>query len=298
MTFISAAAALAAVGHIARTGELRARGVTTRELARASNAGEIRRVRRGVYAGARTDDGMLHAAEHGGSVSCTTAGRMLGLWILQEAAGMHLWLGREGNLRRCTRSRCAVRAHWDDGDGVLGRIPPVRNVLVQIAECAGEEMFFAALESALRQSLLHPSDLRWLARRLPRDLHWLLAFARADADSGLESLVRLRLHRLGISVRTQVLIDGVGEVDFVIGERLIVEADGKENHDDVSGATGPSRRHKDLQRDARAAALGYETLRFDYAMIVYHWPVVAAAIQARVAVGAHLMDDSVHAVRG
>lgn len=56
-------------------------------------------------------------------------------------------------------------------------------------------------------------------------------------------------------LRTQVSIDRVGEVDFLIGDRLIIECDGKENHD------GNSQRHKDLLRDAAAAALGYETLR-------------------------------------
>lgn len=288
MSFVPAASALAAVGPIARTRELRSRGVTTREISRASEAGEILRVRRGVYAIPGTDIEMLHAAEHGGVPSCTAAGRMLGLWILRDSAGLHLWHGHAGNPRNCSRRGCEIRPHWDDGDSVLGRLPPLRNVLAQIAECAGEEVFFASLESALRQSLLRSQDLRWLARRLPADLLWLLSFARSDADSGLESLLRLRLHKLGIDVRTQVLIDGVGEVDFVIGDRLIVEADGKENHDDVSADRGFSRRHKDLQRDARAAALGYETLRFDYAMLVYHWPVVVAAIQARIAAGAHL----------
>jgi very-short-patch-repair endonuclease len=71
-----------------------------------------------------------------------------------------------------------------------------------------------------------------------------------------------------------VIIDGVGEVDFVIGGRLILEADGRENHD------GTDKRHKDLVRDAKAAALGYRTLRFDYDLIVHDWPVVEAAILA------------------
>ncbi|MGO2746365.1 endonuclease domain-containing protein [Microbacterium sp.] len=157
----------------------------------------------------------------------------------------------------------------------------------------GEESFFVALESALRQNKVPYGDMRWLRRRLPEQLTWMLQFARADADSGLESLIRLRMHRLGVTMRSQVSIDGVGEVDFVIGDRLIIEADGKENHDDDPTRPAPprSRRHKDLLRDARAAARGYETLRFDYALIVHDWPVVEAAILAKVAEGAHLRDS-------
>lgn len=109
---------------------------------------------------------------------------------------------------------------------------------------------------------------------LPASARWLVDLARGDADSGLESLLRLRLHLLGISLACQVTIAGVGKVDFVIGQRLILEADGKENHE------GAKKRHKDLVRDAAASARGYQTLRFDYAQIIHDWPSVQAAIIA------------------
>jgi len=53
----------------------------------------------------------------------------------------------------------------------------------------------------------------------------------------------------------------------------------------------PCHGHKDLLRDARAAALGYETLRFDYALIIHDWPLVEAAILAKVTAGAHLRES-------
>ncbi|UNK71766.1 type IV toxin-antitoxin system AbiEi family antitoxin domain-containing protein [Microbacterium sp. H1-D42] len=290
MTFLLASAALVRIGPIVRACDLRARGVTSREISRATSAGEIRRVRRGVYASLDADESWIHAAQHGAVPSCVMAGRMMGLWILQDGDDLHLWFGHAGNPRQCGRRSCDPHQHWDDGEVRLGDLPPVRNVLLQVAQCADEETFFCALESALRKSMLHVGDIRWLAERVPRPVRWLLGFARTDADSGLESLIRLRLHKLGISVCTQVQIDGVGEVDFVIGDWLIIEADGKQNHDDDRDDEGGdasqpwvSLRHKDLMRDARAAALGYETLRFNYAMIVHHWATVVAAILARIA---------------
>ena len=57
-----------------------------------------------------------------------------------------------------------------------------------------------------------------------------------------------------------------------IGERLLVETDGRENH------AGAERRHNDLVRDANAAAWGYVTLRFDYALVVHDWDLVERAI--------------------
>lgn len=39
-------------------------------------------------------------------------------------------------------------------------------------------------------------------------------------------------------------------------------------------------RHKDLVRDANAAAWHHPTLRFDYAMIIHDWDLVERAIVA------------------
>lgn len=281
MTFSTADAALARIGPIARTAQLRAAGVTAREITRAAGEGRIRRVRRGVYATVDAHHAFLHAAMHGGAPSCTVVGRLHGLWMLRTDA-LHVWLGGAGH-HTPIDDACVI--HWDAGVIELGCLPPVANALLQIAHCAGEEVFFAALESALRQNLLPPNRVNWLRRRLRPDLKWLIAFTRSDADSGLESLVRLRLHKLGITVRTQVLIDDVGEVDILIGDRLIIETDGRDNHD------GRSFRHKDLRRDAAAATRGYETLRLDYALIVHDWPHVEAAILAKIGAGAHLRRE-------
>lgn len=287
VSFAAAASALAALGRPARTAELRQRGVSERELTRATRSGEVIRIRNGVYALPDTHEAVLHAAEHGGVPGCRAAARLYGLWTLAEPDQPHVWLGRTGTPRPVP-DRC--RIHWDEGVVRVGVLPPVANVLLQIAVCAGAEEFFVALESALRWNLLRPGAVAWLRARLPARMRWLVGFARADADSGLESLIRLRLAPHGIHPRTQVSIRGVGEVDFVIRGWLIVEADGKANHD------GPLR-HKDLVRDARAAAQGYVTLRFDYALIVHDWPLVEAAILGALRRGRPALRDEVGAGR-
>lgn len=264
---------------MARTAELRRLGVTETELTRAVRSGAVVRPRQGVYALPETPEDLQHAASHGGTLGCCAAGRMLGLWILETPEERHIWLGSRGTARSDCRS---CRVHWDVGTVTVGALPPVHSVLLQIATCASEDTFFAAFESALRRHLISPGGIAWLWSRLPAEMRWLVGFVRTDADSGLESLFRLRMHRLGVSMRSQVDIRTVGEVDFVIGDRLIVEADGRENHE------REKERSKDLSRDAAAAVLGFETLRFTYAMIVHHWDEVEAAVLAKIAEGAHL----------
>ncbi|WP_197738239.1 endonuclease domain-containing protein [Agromyces terreus] len=92
--------------------------------------------------------------------------------------------------------------------------------------------------------------------------------------------MRFRLRRLGIGVRCQVTIGGVGRVDFVIGDCLILEADG--------GTHDGDGRHRDRVRDATAMALGFVTLRFDTAQILHDWPLVEAAVLAALDRGLHL----------
>ena len=111
-----------------------------------------------------------------------------------------------------------------------------------------------------------------------------IAFARADAESGLETLVRWRLRAWGIRVRTQQNLVSVGRVDLLLGERLVVEVDGVENH------ASPEHRHRDLVRDANAAAWGFVTLRFDYAMVIHDWPTVELALRGLLDRGIHLSD--------
>ena len=152
----------------------------------------------------------------------------------------------------------------------------VEHALAQVAACLGDEAFFVCLESALNLRKLGNDALHTLRSAVPASFRALIDLARADADSGIESIVRFRLLRLGIDAHPQWNVPGVGRVDLRIGDRLLIEIDGRLNHE------GESLRHKDLVRDAMAAALGFETLRFDYALVMYDWELVEAAILTRI----------------
>ena len=261
--------------------ELSAKGYTPRRIRAEVAGGSWRVLRRGVYARAGACNAVAEAATHGGSLACVTAARHLGLWVLDTDQRTHVWLRAHG--RSYAHADCTCAPHWDDGttSETFG-LPTVARVLRQILLCRGIEEFFVTLESARRLGRLTAAGLRWLRKRVGPAGRDAIDYSRSDADSGLESLLRWRLRPHGLTVTTQVSIVSVGRVDFVIGERLIVEVDGAPNHE------GESHRHRDLLRDANAAAWGYSSLRFDYTMVVHDWPTVELAILAHIDRGLHL----------
>ncbi|MCM3697337.1 endonuclease domain-containing protein [Microbacterium oleivorans] len=236
-------------------------GWSLRRVQRALRTGELRRLRVGVFVPPAACAEAVAIAHHGGAMACVTAARHRGLWVLGDEASPHVWMRPGG---RSYDADCACTEHWDaPGVGESRREPSLPRVLRQILLCRGVETFFVAFESARRQRMLDGDDMRWLAQNLNSAAREAMSLSRDDADSGLESLLRWRLRGLDLTVRTQVRIAGVGVVDALIGDRIIVEVDGRENHD------SESLRHKDLVRDANAAMWGYTTLRFDYAMVLH-----------------------------
>lgn len=266
---LSAKDTITRLGGLAQGSHLQTIGFSRRALSRLVQRGEIERIRDGVFAVPPLDVDVRRAIEHGGALTCVSLLRSAGVWVLSDSKSIHVWLG---NGHRMAHRGCTCVSHYYRGRPPLGSAP-LGTALLHLRRCEGDEAFFAAYESALQKGLLSSAARRRVRDGLPATARWLVDIARSDADSGLESLLRLRLHILGIRLQCQVSIDGVGRVDFVLGGRLILEVDGKLNH-------AGDMRHKDLVRDAAASALGYETLRFDYAQVIHGWPQVQAAVLA------------------
>lgn len=260
---------LAALGGVARGTTLQKYGVSRQRLAKAVKTGHIQRLRPGLFATSAVRGDIRVAALHGGALTCALALRAHGVWVLNTTVSPHVWVGRRG--RVLEHSGCQCTSHFFRGEVPLGVVDP-ETALIQLYRCEGDESFFASLESALNLRMVSRASRMRIRDALPASARWLVDFARADAQSGLESLLRLRLHVLGILLACQVDVADVGRVDFVVDGRLIIEVDGKENH------TGAEKRHKDLMRDARASAAGFETLHFSYAQVIHAWPTVQAAI--------------------
>ncbi|MEO6943457.1 MAG: DUF559 domain-containing protein [Lacisediminihabitans sp.] len=278
------------LGGLAATHELYARGWTKRSLAVAVAHGAILRVRQGWYTVPITSEIEREGVRVGGRLGCVSGARLFGLSV-RTSSHIHVSVvPHTARLRSRTdqRARLAtvtspgVVVHWNDRDATGTRfVLGVRECLKQMALCQSPEWVVAAADSALRARLLTVSE--WLddIRALPRRLRRLLSRVDARAESITESVTRFRLEQLGLEPRLQVSIRGVGRVDMLIGERLVIEVDGYAYHSD------PDAFEADRRRDARLSERGYRVLRFSYKQVLSHWSEVRAAITAAVARGDH-----------
>lgn len=257
-----------------------AAGGTDGEIRRAVAAGGIRRLRAGWYAWPTADPAVARAVAAGGVASCVTALAVLGVWVPHDSR-VHVRRSRRlrgkrlgAGLKACDlpHGRSAPTAHAVDG---------VLDALAAAADCLSSEMLTATLDSVLRQGIATRAALEELWSRAPRRVRRALAAADGLAESGTETLVRLRLRRLGIRLTPQHWI-GDKRVDFLVGRRLVIEVDSRAWHLD------PEAYERDRARDRQLAALGYHVIRLTYEQVLHDWPSVERDILAIVRRGEHL----------
>ncbi len=109
--------------------------------------------------------------------------------------------------------------------------------------------------------------LEFLRRKLPGNRNAraraLLGNVIPRADSLLEVLANYHFRSAGLQVRRHVEIPGVGEVDFLIEDCLVVETDGDTHLE-------PHQVKKDRKRNNATLMGGHLGLRFGYDDVVYH----------------------------
>jgi very-short-patch-repair endonuclease len=148
------------------------------------------------------------------------------------------------------------------------------------AHCCTAEEFIAVLDNVVHLGLGGGDDLADLLVREPAHIRGLLRRC-ARAESGIESLTRVRLVALGYRVRSQVVVPGVGRIDLLVGECLALEVDGRESH-----AT-PTGHNSDRRRDRRLLALGYTPMRLTWESVMLNWDEVVQEITAALRLGVH-----------
>lgn len=99
-------------------------------------------------------------------------------------------------------------------------------------------------ESAVNLGLIGEPAARDLLGSAPAAKRASLTHFMLGAGSGSETRVRLFLQQRRFTVRPQVFIPGVGRVDLLVGESLIIECDSEQHH--AAGARYRMDRVRDL----------------------------------------------------
>jgi very-short-patch-repair endonuclease len=147
--------------------------------------------------------------------------------------------------------------------------------------CQGRRDAVATLDSAMYRRVVTRRRLETVLGQLPRRYCDLLLLCNPRAESGLETHLRLLLRSAGIDVRVQVKISGVGRVDLLVGERLVIETDGREWRSDKDSFA------KDERRDLALAEQGYLVLRLSYQQVLFEPERVLDVVRGIVRRGEH-----------
>ncbi|QIM15297.1 DUF559 domain-containing protein [Leucobacter insecticola] len=263
------------LGGVTLSANITALGFSYYEIKKAVDSGGVSRPRKRWLAVADADPALVLAAQQGVVLSCVSQAQRLKLWVL-NMDGLHVAARSRGR-----RLRVSGTIHWQRP--LVVRAPdsledPIENVLDCVARCQPHDAALTIWESALQRNLTDYLSLSALPLG-PQARH-LLEEASPFSDSGIETLFRTRLTWLDTPIRAQTWLLG-HRVDFLIGDRLVIQIDGKQH----SGAQATA----DMTHDAELRQRGFHVIRVNYALIVYHWPRVQDLILGAVSRGLHQM---------
>lgn len=242
--------------------ELKARGFTDARIRKLERSGDLTRLRTGWYAENAADPAVRQAVAAGGVLSCVSALRHHGIWLPPADGRVHV--------RLPLRDRCDDRSCRGYGQmpPLSGAVDPLLVAYNCAARCLDDEGFVAVSDSILYKTDYGLADLRGAVAAGPRRLMDLLEYCDGRAMSGTESIARVRFRGAGLKVKVQFYIRGVGYVDLLIGDRLIVECDSREFH------TSASNYQTDRTRDRRSLVDDYITIRVTYEDVMFRWDEV------------------------
>ncbi|MFF2370471.1 endonuclease domain-containing protein [Agromyces sp. NPDC058110] len=250
--------------------------------------GSVIRVRNGWFATPDAHPDVVRAVRVGGVATASTVARMHGAWVPPRER-LHVRVASNAARLRSPDARSVpldpvahgVCVHYRPrGLGRVGR-DPLTAAIAEMFACAPTSDALAAVESAVEGRMLDPGQLASVRAAMPSGRREDLDRLDFGSQSGLETKVRLFLRARRITCRTQAYVDGVGSVDLLVGERLVVEVDGWAFH------SSRTEFETDRRRDFELVTRGYLVLRLSYDQVMHDRPRTSAGILALIARGEH-----------
>ncbi|GAB18653.1 hypothetical protein GOEFS_060_00460 [Gordonia effusa NBRC 100432] len=190
-------------------------------------------------------------------------------------------------LSRAAKVKPVSRAGWVkicQGYGrpipALTAVDSIPHALNCAARCVNNDYWIAMCDSVLHNTSWTIPDLQAHMGTVPGKLIALMRRCDAAAESGTESLVRVRLESAGYRVHVQPRISrGRKRGDLRIG-RLLLEIDSE-------GSRSGEARRQDIRRDRKTLGKGWLTMRIDYREVLESWDEVLADIAELTMAGKH-----------
>lgn len=280
---------IARLGGLAARRQLAELGFGRQRVNASLRRGELLPVRAGWVGLPSANRQAVSAVLHGARLTAHTALRSYGVWNaedlrLHEQVRPNRAPVPQRPLTPLTRfepprfGEHSVVRHWAAFAATPASAPAWRvgllDALVRFARCETDEQVIAAIESAVKTGGLSRAELPLLFARLSRRQQPLASQLTFLADSGLESLGRIRLEGLGLRLEQQVVLHG-RPVDLLIDGWLVVEFDGDEFHAPVT----------DRIRTNGLVRAGFRVLRFGQIEVLQQWDAVLATILEMVRLG-------------
>lgn len=237
------------------TGALAANGFGRTKVAAAERGGVLQRSGRGYY---RLEDApaeLVSAAAVGASLTCVSAAALQGWWVLTPTDILHV---------RADKPLCVPGVRLHRGKRSAAKLVSSPSAIVLDAfRCLPQLEALVIAESALvRNAVSKQALIRTFTRPQDWRVRALLEGMSRKTASPLEVCARYHLWSAGLPAQREVLVEGVGRVDFLVADRLIVEIDGYEFH------SSRAQYRNDRGRWNRAIALGFITLRITAELVL------------------------------
>lgn len=206
------------------------------------------------------------ARQHGAVITCVSAAGHHGIPLLHRPGSVHLAVPstRTRLKNGALRNDLVVHRELHPITTVPRRewLADAATTLNRMLLCCDELDAVIALDHVLTKSLVTRDQIHLpgrgpSARRVKRALER----TRPGARSLLETMARLDLEDAGIPVEVAVRIDGVGEVDMLVGRKIAVETDGSGHADSLQWQV-------DRERDLRLAERGFVVVRLTYRQVL------------------------------
>jgi very-short-patch-repair endonuclease len=249
-------------------------GVVDGGLRSAVRRGDVVALGGGTYALPWAEPDAIAAACARGRIACCSAARRHGLPLLHPVEKPHVAVPRN----RPAATDLAV-IHREDVRGTSA-VVPVLAALVTVLRCVPPVEAVATVDAAVHLGQVRVLTLRSRLRGPGSvEARRVLGMVDGRSESVIETVVRLALRQAGLRVTCQVRIEGVGRVDLLVGDWLVVEVDGFAFHADRASY------RTDRGRANALAARGYVLVRVTYEDVMFRLPETVAMIVALVATG-------------